>query len=110
MGEAQPCQPPLGTVKASCLQPPARVLGASPLHRWRFADVPSLVFNDRMQQDQALFNVRQFGAAARITVPEARLPALAAGLATTLDTMARLLALDYHEAEPTSRFRPPRPT
>lgn len=52
-----------------------------------------------------MFNVRQFAAAARITVPEARLPALAAGLATTLDNMARLLALDLGEAEPASRFQ-----
>ncbi len=54
-----------------------------------------------------MFNVRQFAAAARITVPEARLPALAAGLATTLDTMTWLLALDFADAEPASRFRPP---
>ena len=54
-----------------------------------------------------MFNVRQFAAAARITVPEARLPALAAGLATTLATMERLLALDYGDAEPASRFNPP---
>jgi len=58
-------------------------------------------------QDQPTFNVRQFAAAARIPVPEARLPALAAGLATTLDNMARLLALDFGEAEPAPRFRPP---
>lgn len=54
-----------------------------------------------------MFNVRQFAAAARITVPEARLPALAAGLATTLATVEWLLALDYGDAEPASRFRPP---
>ena len=54
-----------------------------------------------------MFNVRQFAAAARITVPEARLPALAAGLASTLDTMTRLLALEFGEAEPASRFRAP---
>ena len=42
---------------------------------------------------------RQFAVAARITVPEARLPALAAGLATTLATMERLLALEYGDAE-----------
>jgi len=54
-----------------------------------------------------MFNVRQFAAAARISVPEARLPALAAGLATTLDTMARLLSLDFGDAEPASRFNPP---
>ena len=65
-----------------------------------------IVFNGPMQ-DQPQFNVRQFAAAARITVPEARLPALAAGLATTLDTMARLLALNYGDAEPASPFRPP---
>lgn len=57
--------------------------------------------------EERLFNVRQFVAAARITVPEGRLPALAAGFATTVDTMARLLALDYGSAEPASRFRPP---
>lgn len=56
-----------------------------------------------------MFNVRQFAAAARITVPEARLPALAAGLASTLDTMARLLALEFADAEPASRFRSPDP-
>lgn len=66
-----------------------------------------LVFNDRMQQDQPLFNVRQFAAAARITVPEARLPALAAGLATTLATMERLLALEYGDSEPAGRFQVP---
>lgn len=65
-----------------------------------------VVFNDAMQ-DQPVFNVRQFVAAARITVPDARLPALAAGFASTLETMARLLALDYGDAEPASRFRPP---
>jgi hypothetical protein len=58
-------------------------------------------------QDQPMFNVRQFAAAARITVPEARLPALAAGLATTLESMARLLAVEYGDAEPASRFYPP---
>lgn len=68
-------------------------------------DVWHLVFNDRMQQDQALFNVRQFAAAARITIPEARLPALAAGMATTLATMERLLALEYGDGEPASRFQ-----
>ncbi len=79
-----------------------------PGHRALY-DVCHLVFNDRMQQNQPLFNVRQFAAAARITVPEARLPALAAGLATTIDTMARLLALDYGDAEPAGRFRAPPP-
>ncbi|HET9477122.1 MAG TPA: hypothetical protein VFP63_06510 [Dehalococcoidia bacterium] len=69
----------------------------------------NLVFNDRMQQDQPVFNVRQFASAARITVPEARLPALAAGLATTIDTMARLLSLDYGDTEPASRFQAPTP-
>ena len=69
----------------------------------------AFVFNGGMQQGQPMFNVRQFAAAARITVPEARLPALAAGLATTLDTMARLLALNYGAAEPASRFRAPDP-
>lgn len=56
-----------------------------------------------------MFNVRQFAAAARITVPEARLPALAAGLATTLDATKRMLSLEYGESEPASRFRPPPP-
>ncbi len=56
-----------------------------------------------------MFNVRQFAAAARITVAEARLPALAAGLATTLESMARLLAVEYGDAEPASRFRAPPP-
>ena len=65
------------------------------------------VFNGCMTQVQPGFNVRQFAAAARIIVPEARLPALAAGLATTLATMERLLALEYGDAEPASRFRPP---
>lgn len=64
------------------------------------------MFNSAMQ-DQPLFNVRQFAAAARISVPEARLPALAAGLASTLATMERLLALDLGDAEPASRFRCP---
>ena len=76
---------------------------------WALYDVCHLVFNDRMQQDQVLFNVRQFAAAARITVPEARLPALAAGLATTLATMERLLALEYGDSEPAGRFRAPHP-
>ena len=58
-------------------------------------------------QEQPTFNVRQFAAAARITVPEARLPALAAGLATTLNTMAQLLAIELGEAEPASRFQAP---
>jgi hypothetical protein len=62
-----------------------------------------------MTQDQPMFNVRQFAAAARISVPEARLPALAAGLATTVDSMGRLLALDLGEAEPANRFRAPAP-
>ena len=66
-----------------------------------------IVFNGRMAQDQPTFNVRQFAAAARITVPEARLPALAAGLATTLNSMAGLLALEFGGAEPASRFRAP---
>ena len=70
-------------------------------------DICHLVFNDRMQQDQPLFNVRLFAAAARITVPEARLPALAAGLATTLATMERLLALEYSDSEPAGRFQVP---
>lgn len=56
-----------------------------------------------------MFNVRQFAAAARISVPEARLPALAAGLAATLDSMERLLALEYGDTEMASRFRPPSP-
>ena len=56
-----------------------------------------------------MFNVRQFAASARITVPEARLPALAAGLAATLDSMERLLAIDYGDTETASRFRPPSP-
>ena len=64
------------------------------------------MFNSAMQ-DQPLFNVRQFAAAARITVPEGRLPALAAGLASTVETTARLLALDYADAEPACRFRSP---
>jgi hypothetical protein len=60
-------------------------------------------------QDKPMFNVRQFAAAARITVPEGRLPALAAGLAATLDAMEGLLALDYGDTETASRFRPPSP-
>lgn len=56
-----------------------------------------------------MFNVRQFVAAARITVPEARLPALAAGLAATLDGMNRLLSLQYGDTEAAARFRPPDP-
>lgn len=58
-------------------------------------------------QEQPQFNVRQFAAAAGITVPEGRLPAMAAGLAMTLENMARLLALELGEAEPASRFRAP---
>ena len=66
----------------------------------------AVVFNGAMQ-DKPMFNVRQFAAAARIAVPEARLPALAAGLAATLDSMERLLALGYGDTEPASRFWPP---
>ena len=75
--------------------------------RHLYATVP-VVFNSRMQ-DQPMFNVRQFAAAARITVSEARLPALAAGLATTLESMARLLAVECGDAEPASRFCAPPP-
>jgi hypothetical protein len=62
-----------------------------------------------MTQDKPMFNVRQFATSARITVPEARLPALAAGFAATLDSMERLLALEYGDTEPAARFRPPSP-
>jgi len=68
----------------------------------------AVVFNGAMQ-DQPMFNVRQFAAAARITVPETRLPALAAGLAATLAATERLLTIDYGDTEPASRFLPPSP-
>lgn len=80
---------------------------AAPLRPNGLYAARAFVFNGGMTQDQPMFNVRQFAAAASITVPEARLPALAAGLATTLATMEWLLALDYGDAEPASRFRPP---
>lgn len=45
--------------------------------------------------------------AARIAVPDERLPALAAGLALVRAIAASLASVDYGETEPAARFRAP---
>jgi len=52
-------------------------------------------------------DVRTLAELAGIPVPPERLPALAAALEITRRIAATLAAVDYGEAEPAPRFRPP---
>ena len=58
-------------------------------------------------QEQTITATREMLRLAGLELPQDRITALAAGAATFGAARQQLLAIDYGDAEPAARFRPP---